>query len=158
MPSDLAVWRCSLAVWSGSSRGLSMWSDSLYWQWLAWNRRANLSFLLLWLTIWPLACTGFKQTLHAPHRLLYRRLWKINEGGEVNKGGFRRGSFASLRLFSSSLWLLRDESTTKCFRINWFLVMYLACLGPISLFPGIFFCPLTLITNIVEEVRYLQHS
>lgn len=69
------------------------------------------------------------------HRLLYRRLWKINEGGEVNKGGFRRSSFTSLHLFSSSLWLLRDESTTKCFcdvpcmsGLNF--LFYVLCLTP----------------------------
>lgn len=106
--------RCLLAVWSSLSRGLSMWLDSLYWQWLAWNRRANLSFFLLSLTIWPLACTGFGQPLHSPHRLLYSSLWKIDEGAEVNKGGFRRSSFTYLHLFGNSLWLLRDRSTTKC--------------------------------------------
>lgn len=84
--------------------------DSLYWQWLAWNRSANLRFLLLWLTTWPLADIGFKQPLHALHRLLYRQLLKINEGGEVNKGGFRRSSFTLLQLFNNPV--------TDCWGMN----------------------------------------
>lgn len=140
------TWQSGDVLWQyGAVRrgAFSMCPDSLYWQWLARTHRANRSFPLLWLTIWPLACIGFKHPLHAPHRLHYRCLWKINEGVEVNKGGFRRSSVTSLHLFSSSLWLWRDESTTKCLREDLYLVMYLACLDPVFFVACHFFFTLT---------------
>lgn len=62
------------------------------------------------LPLGPFADIGFKQPLHAPHRLLYRWIWKINEGGEVNKGGFRRSSFTLLQLFNNPV--------TDCWGMN----------------------------------------
>lgn len=140
------------------SRSLSMQPDSFHWQWLAWNWRASLMFLLHWLTIWPLAGFRFKHPLHASHRLLYRRLWKINEGGKVNKGGFRRSSFTSMHLFSKSLsecWGTRQPQSVS----DWILVMYFTCLGLSFLLPDIFF-PHPLVKSISwrVKVRYLHQS
>ena len=137
----------TLAVWSSLSRGLSMRPDSLYWQWLAWNRSANLGFLLLWLNIWPLACVRFKQPLHSPHRLLYRRLWKINEGGE------QRWFQKELLHITASLTLARwgMNPPQSVLEIIYFSVMHLACLGP-SFCCLIFFCRIPQITNGADDL------
>ena len=136
------------------SRSLSMQPDSFYWQWLAWNWRASLMFLLHWLTIWPLAGFWFKHPLHASHRLLYRRLWKINEGGKVNKGGFRRSSFTSIHLFSNSLsecWGMPQPQSLS----DWILVMYFTCLGLSFLLPDIFSsCSLAKSSRWLVKVKY----
>lgn len=65
-----------------------MWPDSLSWQRRAWTHHANLLFLCLRLTTWPLAAPGFKHPLYPPQRLLYDCFSEINERGEGNKGSF----------------------------------------------------------------------
>lgn len=90
---------------------------------------ANLSFLLLWLTVWPVMCPRFRQPLHSLHTLLYCCQLKIDEGSEVNRGGYRSNSFTSLHLLSDSLWLFTDESTSRRFSINLFPEISLECLA-----------------------------